>query len=87
MSRENINKDNVEKVVKEVISDRFNVSFEKIKAGSLLKDDLGLDSFGAVELAFELKDKFGVEIPQEEFNKIQTVEDIVEYIANNLSKR
>ena len=80
------NKD-IEKIVKEVISDRFSVNKSKVNGDSLLKEELGIDSFGAVELTFELKDRFGIEIPQEDFGKINKVRDIVEYISNHIPKR
>ena len=79
-------KRNLEKMVKEIISDKLDVNPKKVKAGSVLIGGLGMDSFGAVELIFELKDKFGIEIPEEDFRKIKTVNDVIEYISNKLSK-
>lgn len=83
---DNIKSGEIEKIVKEVISDRLNVPIKKVKIDSRLVEELDMDSFGAVELIFELKDKFGIEIPQEDFGKIKKVKDIVEYISNHLSK-
>jgi acyl carrier protein len=82
MQIENIKRDNIEKIVKEIIAGRLNISIEKIKTTSFLKEDLGLDSFGAVEVAFELEEKFRIRIPQEDLNKIKKIEDIIEYISN-----
>ena len=79
--------EDVEKVVKEVISDRLSIDKSKVNSDSLIKEDLGVDSFGAVELIFEFKDRFGIEIPQEDFGKIKKVKDIVEYISNHIPKR
>lgn len=86
MAMENIKKDQTEKLVKEVIADRLNVDIKKIAPESILSEDLGMDSFGAVELAFELKDKFGIEIPQEDFQKVNKVKDIVDYISNHIER-
>ncbi len=72
-----------ERVVKDILADKLSKDIKDIKIESILKDDLGMDSFRAVELIFELKDKFGTEIPQEDFSKIKTVKDIIEYIKKN----
>lgn len=79
-----IDKKNIEKIVKKAIADKLDVDVKRVKNSSALTEDLGMDSFGAVELTFELKDKLGIEIPQEEFFKIKKVNDIVNYISNNL---
>ena len=76
----------IEKVIKEVISDKLNLPIKKVKIDSLLVEELGMDSFGAVELAFELKDKFGITISQEDFGEIKKVKDIVKHILNHLPK-
>lgn len=75
---------NVEKLVKEIIADRLDVAIEKVTPDALLSKDIGMDSFGAVELTFELKDRFGIEIPQEDFSKIKKVKDVAEYICDHL---
>lgn len=80
------NKEDIEKEIKEVLVEKFKISDEKIKIGANLKNDLGLNSFDAVELVFELKDKFGFEIPQEDYQIIHTFGDIVEYISKNLKR-
>jgi acyl carrier protein len=86
MGAEMNKKEDVEKTIKEVLVDRFKISSEKIKASAILKTDLGLNSFDAVELVFELKDKFGFEIPQEEYQKINTFGDIVDNIFKNMKR-
>jgi len=70
----------IEKKVKEILADRLDIDLEKIKLESRLVEDLGMDSFGAVELGFELKEKFSTEIPPEDMVNIRSVKDIVEYI-------
>jgi acyl carrier protein len=82
-----MDKKEIEKEVKKALVDKLDIAIEKVKPDSLLIEDLAMDSFGAVELIFELKDKFGIEIPTEQFNKIKKVSDIVEYISGHINKR
>ncbi|MCM8782028.1 MAG: acyl carrier protein [Candidatus Omnitrophica bacterium] len=86
MSGKNNKRKNIEQIVKEIIADKLTKNISEINVDSILKDDLGMDSFSALELVFELKDKFGIEIPQEDFTKIKKVKDIVEYISSQISK-
>ena len=86
MSIENIKKENIEKIVKELIADKLSIDIKKVNLNSILKEELGMDSFSAVELIFELKDKFGIEIPQEDFINIKKVNDIVEYISIRINR-
>lgn len=86
MMVKNIKNEEIEKVVKEVIADRLDTDIKKVNLDSILVSDLGMDSFGAVELTFELKDKFGIEIPQEDFKNINKVRDVVEYISNHIER-
>ena len=59
----------------------------KIKAVSTLVEELGLDSFGSVEVAFELEEKFSLKIPDEALYKAKTVKDIVDYVAEQTSSK
>ena len=70
----------IERKVKEILADRLDIPIEKIKLNSKLVDDLGMDSFGAVEVMFAIKDMFSFNISDEDFRKVETVKDIVEYI-------
>lgn len=54
----------------------------KIKFNSRFKEDLGVDSLSSIELIMGLEDEFGLEIPDEEAEKILTVEDAVNYLEN-----
>ena len=66
------------------MADRLDIDIGKIRADSNLVNELGLDSFMAVELAFELKQKLGVEILVNEFQQIATVKDIVNFISSKI---
>ncbi|GGA96990.1 acyl carrier protein [Macrococcus hajekii] len=66
--------------VKDIIVDRLGVDADKVTAEASFKDDLGADSLDIAELVMELEDEFGMEIPDEEAEKINTVGDAVNYI-------
>lgn len=68
--------------VKDIIVDRLGVDADKVTADASFKDDLGADSLDIAELVMELEDQFGMEIPDEEAEKINTVGDAVKYIES-----
>ena len=71
----------VEQTVKEILAKQLKIDTAKIKPEVLLAEDLRMDSFGALETAFELEDKFGIQIPNDVLYNVKTVKDIVDYIA------
>lgn len=73
---------NIEKKVIEILAEKLNIKAEKIKPESKLADDLGMDSFGAVEVMFEVEEKFGVTVSDKELIGLKTVEDVVKYVEN-----
>lgn len=75
--------DVLERVTK-IIVDRLGVDESEVKLESSFKDDLGADSLDVVELVMELEDEFGMEISDEEAEKIVTVGDAVNYIQSKL---
>ena len=66
--------------VKAVVVEQLNVNEGEVKPESKFVDDLGADSLDVVELVMALEEKFEIEIPDEEAEKIQTVGDVVGYI-------
>nr|WP_308167852.1 acyl carrier protein [Clostridium estertheticum] len=66
--------------IRACISSQLNIDEEEIKIESSFKNDLGADSLDIVELIMELEEKYDIEIPDEDVEKIATVGDIVEYI-------
>ena len=66
--------------VKAVVVEQLNVNEGEVKPESKFVDDLGADSLDVVELVMALEEKFEIEIPDEEAEKIQTVGDVVAYL-------
>ncbi|BCD62865.1 MULTISPECIES: acyl carrier protein [Nitratiruptor] len=71
--------------VKEVVVEQLNANPDEVKPESRFVEDLGADSLDVVELVMALEEKFGIEIPDEDAEKIQTVEDAVKYIQEHKS--
>ena len=72
----------VEQRVKEIIADQLGVEVEKITPEARFVDDLGADSLDVVELIMAFEEEFGVEIPDEDAEKIATVKDVLDYIKS-----
>ena len=68
---------NIEKRVKKIISEQTSIPENKIKLNSDLRTDLGIDSFAAIELAFNLKTEFGIAVEDNELPNLHTVEDLI----------
>lgn len=73
----------VEKRVKEIIVEQLGVSEDEVVAEASFIDDLGADSLDTVELVMALEEEFDIEIPDEDAEKIHTVQDAVNYIQEN----
>ncbi len=70
--------------LKEIIVDKLSVSEDQIKLESRFMEDLGADSLDVVELVMAIEEKFNIEIPDEDAEKIRTVGDAVNYIQAKL---
>ena len=70
----------VEKRVKEIVAEQLGKDESEVKSESSFIDDLGADSLDIVELVMAMEDEFGIEIPDEDAEKIKTVKDVAEYI-------
>jgi len=72
--------------VKKVVVDQLGVSGDEVKREASFVDDLGADSLDTVELVMALEEAFGIEIPDEEAEKIKTVGDTVNYVLSHGKK-
>ncbi len=70
----------VDKRVKEIVAEQLGRDVNEVTDAASFIDDLGADSLDIVELVMAMEDEFGIEIPDEEAEKIKTVKDVVEYI-------
>jgi acyl carrier protein len=72
--------DSVETKVKEIIVDQLGVDEGEVTPSASFVDDLGADSLDVVELVMAFEEAFDIEIPDEDAEKIKTVQDAVDYI-------
>jgi len=72
----------IENKVKKIVAEHLDVDEGKIAANSSFIDDLGADSLDQVELVMAFEEEFGCEIPDEEAEKIVTVQDAVKFIKS-----
>ena len=70
----------VEERVKKIVIEQLGVKEEEVKTESSFVDDLGADSLDTVELVMALEEEFETEIPDEEAEKITTVQQAIDYI-------
>lgn len=70
----------VEEKVKEIIAKQLGVDASEVTQESSFVEDLGADSLDTVELVMAFEEEFGIEIPDEDAEKIAKVKDAVEYI-------
>ena len=75
---------NIDERVKSIVVKQLGVKEEDVKNESKFIDDLGADSLDTVELVMGLEEEFDTEIPDEEAEKITTVQQAIDYVNNNL---
>ena len=75
--------DNIDTQVKEIIVEQLGVDPEKVTSSAKFIEDLGADSLDTVELVMAFEEKFSVEVPDEDAEKLKSVEDVVAYIKAN----
>jgi acyl carrier protein len=69
--------------VKEIVAEQLGVSAEQVTPEAKFVEDLGADSLDTVELVMALEEEFSVEVPDEDAEKLLTVNDAIKYIETN----
>ncbi len=72
----------IESKVIKIIAEKLGIEEDEIKPEASFVDDLGADSLDIVELVMELEEEYGIEIPDEDAEKIKTVQDAINYIKD-----
>jgi acyl carrier protein len=72
--------------IKKIVSEQLDVDPEQVVPEASFVDDLGADSLDLTELIMAMEDEFGMEIDDEEAQKLRTVQDVINYIESKLNK-
>ena len=73
----------IEKRIKEIVAEQLGVDEAQVSNESSFMDDLGADSLDTVELVMALEEEFEIEISDEDAEKIQSVQDAIDYITEH----
>jgi len=76
----------VEERVKKIVIEQLGVKEDELTLSSSFVDDLGADSLDTVELVMALEEEFETEIPDEEAEKIETIQNAIDYIKAHFGK-
>ena len=74
----------IEERVKKIVAEQLGLEIDKIRNDASFVEDLGADSLDTVELVMALEEEFEAEIPDEDAEKITTVQQAIDYINKNL---
>lgn len=81
--RETLDREEILGKIQEITADRLGVDEGDVTSDASFREDLEADSLDLVELIMELEEQFGMEIPDEEAEKITTVEEAVDYVMEH----
>jgi len=73
--------DNIESKVKDIIVEQLGVSADQLKPEAKFIEDLGADSLDTVELVMAFEEEFGIEVPDEDAEKLTSVGSIIDYVT------
>jgi acyl carrier protein len=74
---------NIESKVRDIIVEQLGVNAEQVTNDAKFIEDLGADSLDVVELVMAFEEEFGIEVPDDEAEKLVTVGDVVRYVEDN----
>jgi acyl carrier protein len=77
---------NIEQEVRKIIVTQLDINEDEVHPQATFADDLGADSLDVVELMMAMEERFGVEIPDEDAEKLKTVQDAIQYIEKHMNK-
>lgn len=75
-----------EEKIRQIIAEQLGVAEEEVVPEATFIDDLGADSLDIVELVMAIEEEYGLEIPDEDAEKIQTVQDATSYVEERVGK-
>ena len=75
--------DNIQDKVKDIIVEQLGVNPEQVTQEAKFIEDLGADSLDTVELVMAFEEEFGIDLPDEEAEKLQSVGDVVRYVEDH----
>jgi acyl carrier protein len=73
----------VEQRVREIVAEQLERDVNEVTNTASFIEDLGADSLDIVEMVMKMEEEFGIEIPDEEAEKIKTVNDVIQYITTH----
>jgi acyl carrier protein len=73
----------IEQRVKDIIVEQLGVKPEQVVPSAKFIEDLGADSLDTVELVMALEEEFGIEVPDDQAEKLQSVGDVMKYVEEN----
>jgi acyl carrier protein len=84
VEEETLSNPEVESKVKKIIEEKLSVNADQITNDARFAEDLKADSLDTVELVMALEDEFGLDIPDEDAEKIKTVQNAIDYIGEKM---
>ncbi|MGN1201788.1 MAG: acyl carrier protein [Eubacterium sp.] len=70
--------------IKAILAEQLDIDEDSITADSLIVEDLGADSLDAIDIVMSVEDEFGIEVPDEIVEKMESVNDIITFVENNI---
>lgn len=70
--------------IKAILSEQLDIDENNINADSLIVEDLGADSLDAIDIVMSVEEEFGIEVPDEIVEKMESVNDIITFVENNI---